>query len=144
MHLHFLLSPVFLALTIAALPSTNPLDPRFNLPYTPSRCFFNPHFLGYRTKFLTHEPAKAEVTITDKTTEEKGDVGSGLHDNLIGECGRDEITNWQNPTVLATERWTARVTAYNVWFDVGATEDQACIERAILKAEGQNVTCTPF
>ena len=135
--------PLLLALNIAALPSPNPLDPRFDLPYTPSRCLFDPHFKGYRTEYITHELAKAEVTITDKKTEEKGEVGSGLHDNLIGECG-DQISNWQKPTILSTEQWTARVTAYNVWFDLGTTADPRCIERAILKAEGQEVTCTPF
>lgn len=142
------LPTLLLSLTTAALPTANadfkPLVPRFNEATSPSRCLFDPHFLGYRTKLLTSRPAKAEVTITDKTTDEKGETGSGLHDNLLGECGHDEITQWQAPSVLATKPWSNEVAAYNVWFNVGSVMDPACIERAIWKAEQQNVTCTGF
>ena len=142
-----LLSTLSLLLTTNALPTSltysNILIPRFGDTVSPSRCLFDPHFDGYTSKGLHSRPAKAEVTITDKTTEEKGEIGSGLHDNLLGECGHDEITQWQTPTVLATSPWSNNVAAYNVWFTLG-TADPACIGRAILKAEKKTVTCTPM
>lgn len=140
------LSIFTIVLTTSALPTAltnfNLLVPRFDWDVTPSSCVFDPHFLGYKTKAFTSQPAKALVTITDKTTPEKGDIGSGLHNNLLGECGHDQITQWQTPSELSKKRWSNEVAAYSVWFNVGSVTDPACIQRAIKKAEGQDVACT--
>lgn len=143
-----LFSTLLLVVTAATLPATlstlEPLAPRSDEPINYSRCLFAPHFRGYRSEAHASRPAKAEVTITDKSTKEKGDVGAGLHDNLLGECGHDKITQWQQPSVLSTSPWSNTVVAYNVWFTVGDVTDPACIQRAIQKAENQDVTCLPF
>ena len=132
-----------IASTASAFPSvSNSLTTRFNNAYTLSTCRYYPRFLGYHLETLASRTGKVEVIITNKSTEEKGATGSGLHDNLIGECGSDQFTNWKPPTVLATERWTSRVVAYSVWFDYGPSEDPSCITRAIQKAENQVVSCT--
>ena len=142
MHLSNLTPLVSLALTTTALPSVSPLTARVEGTYTLSTCQFDPRFLGHHLQDLASRAGKVEVIITNKSTEERGATGSGLYDNLVGECGRNQISNWNNPTVLTTEKWTSRVVAYSVWFDFGPSTDSSCISRAIQKAEHQAVRCT--
>ena len=143
MHLSFVLPFLTFLTSTWALPyALSTLSPRFGNTFTLSSCRFDPRFLGAHVENLASRVGKAEVIITNKLTEEKGATGAGLYDNLLGECGRNQINHWQTPTVLATEPWTARVVAYSVWFDFGPSTDPSCISRAIQKAEDQQVRCT--
>lgn len=84
----------------------------------------------------------ATIAIYDKITPEKGSPGSGLFDNLKGECGglggtgdQNRVENTQfNPT-------TGALNSYTMFAILPQNAPTDCVAKAIQKAENQTVVC---
>ena len=79
------------------------------------------------------------VTIRNKTTPETSALGTGLYDNVNGDC---KGLHWPSNPIPLTEVG-GRVTSYSVWLEV-ETENpyDGCVEQAIKQAEDKDVICT--
>ena len=94
-------------------------------------------------------PYSVAIYIAHKTTPERGTAGQGLLDNLQGECGKP-VVNPTHPDPTHPTRVervikdpsTGAVLSYAMYVLLQPSAGVACVNRAIRKAENQDITCS--
>ena len=130
-------------ITATATPLTTPLHARNDtppaLPPSSSSCHAAQNDVPTRFGAIS-VPWSYDIVIAHKTTTERGSPGQGLLDNIRGECHNDAM--YPDVKSALYDAQSHALTGYEIEFSMPASlPDTACVQTAISKAEGQQLTC---